>query len=303
MKRVLTIQDISCLGKCSLTAALPVLSAMGMEAVILPTAVLSTHTGFKGAYVKELTEIIEPVTRHWKSQGINFDSISCGYLGSASQLVLVKRIFEEFKEADTKIVIDPVMGDHGRLYSGFDMDYVIQMREFCRSADILLPNLTEAAYLLGIEYNNLPKDREGYENLVLELSKLNKGIVICKGIRLEKEKIAVLAYNSHTMEMVFCEREYLNSQLSGTGDIFAAVCQGAFARGTELKEAAELAMDFVLECMKKTMADADHRWYGVNFEEALPFLFQKISRSEGAGSTAFQGTARERQVHIPMLED
>lgn len=280
MKRVLTIQDISCLGKCSLTTALPVLSAMGMEAVILPTAVLSAHTGFKGAYVKDLTEIIRPVTSHWKSQGISFDSISCGYLGSAGQMTLMKKIFEEFKETETVIVVDPVMGDHGRLYTGFDMDYAARMREFCRTADILLPNLTEAACLLGMEYNALPKDREGYENLMIELAKLNGGTVICKGIRLEEGKIAVIAYDSHTKEMVFCERNYLDAQFPGTGDIFAAVCQGALTKGMRLEETVGLAMDFVLECMKKTLADENHRWYGVNFEEALPFLLHRIREKD-----------------------
>lgn len=277
MKRVLTIQDISCLGKCSLTAALPVLSAMGLEAVILPTAILSAHTEFKGAYVRDLTEIIEPVTKHWREQGITFDSISCGYLGSAGQMALVKRVFEEFKEKDTKIVLDPVMGDHGRLYTGFDRNYVEQMRTFCRTADIMLPNLTEAACLLGIEYDSLPEDRAGYEELILKLAELNKGIVICKGLRLCEGKVAVIAYDDSAKEIVFCERERLDAQLSGTGDIFAAVCQGAFARGMKLKESVELAMDFVLECMKRTMADPGHRWYGVNFEEALPFLYERIS--------------------------
>ncbi|MBO5278802.1 MAG: pyridoxamine kinase [Lachnospiraceae bacterium] len=275
MKRVLTIQDISCLGKCSLTAALPVLSAMGMEAVILPTAILSAHTEFKGAYVRDLTEIIEPVTKHWKEQGITFDSLSCGYFGSASQMALVKQVFAEFKSDGTRVVIDPVMGDYGRLYTGFDMEFVEQMRSFCREADVLLPNLTEAAYLLGIDYAALPQDRTGYEKLVRELAKLNEGIVVLKGIQLEKDRIGVLACDAHTGEIIFCERDYLDAKLSGTGDIFAAVCQGAFTRGMGLSEAVELAMDFVLECMKKTLEDKNHRWYGVNFEEALPYLYDR----------------------------
>lgn len=272
MKRVLTIQDISCLGKCSLTASLPVLSAMGMEAVILPTAILSTHTGFKGAYVKDLTEIIEPVTKHWKEQGITFDSVSCGYFGSVSQMALVKQIFAKFKSDGTRVMIDPVMGDHGRLYTGFDMEFVEHMRGFCKEADVLLPNLTEAAYLLGIDYAALPKDRSGYEKLVWEIAKLNEGIAVLKGIRLEKDRIGVLACDAHTGEIIFCERDYLDAKFSGTGDIFAAVCQGAFTKGMGLSGAVELAMDFVLECMKKTLEDQNHRLYGVNFEEALPSL-------------------------------
>lgn len=275
MKRVLTIQDISCVGKCSLTVALPVLSAMGMETVVLPTAILSAHTAFKGAYVRDLTEIIEPVTRHWREHGIAFDSLSCGYLGSVSQMALVKQIFAEFKSDSALTVTDPVMGDYGRLYAGFDMEFAEQMRDFCREADVLLPNLTEAAYLLGIDYAALPGDRAGYEKLVRELAGLNGGIVVLKGIRLEKDRIGVLACDARTDEITFCEREYLDAKLSGTGDIFAAVCQGAFTKGMSLAEAVELAMDFVLECMKKTLEDENHRWYGVNFEEALPYLYNR----------------------------
>lgn len=272
MKRVLTIQDISCVGKCSLTVALPVLTAMGLETVILPTAVLSAHTAFKGAYIRDLTEIIEPVTRHWREQGLMFDSISCGYLGSVSQMAIMKQIFAEFKGEGTKVIIDPVMGDNGRLYSGFDMMFVEQMRSFCKEADVLLPNLTEAAYLLGIEYQELPKDRAGYEKLVWKLAKLNEGIAVLKGVQLEEGRVGVLTCDASTEEITFCEREYLNVKRSGTGDIFAAVCQGAFTKGMSPAEAVELAMDFVLECMKKTLADAQNRWYGVNFEEALPLL-------------------------------
>ena len=149
------------------------------------------------------------------------------------------------------------------------------MRSFCREADVLLPNLTEAAYLLGIDYAALPQDRTGYEKLVRELAKLNEGIVVLKGIQLEKDRIGVLACDAHTGEIIFCERDYLDAKLSGTGDIFAAVCQGAFTRGMGLSEAVELAMDFVLECMKKTLEDKNHRWYGVNFEEALPYLYDR----------------------------
>lgn len=275
MKRVLTIQDISCLGKCSLTAVIPVLSAMELEPVILPTTILSAHTEFTSPYSKDLTEILEPIAAHWKSQGITFDSLSCGYLGAVRQMAVVKRIFEDFKRPGVLTVIDPAMGDYGRLYEGFDMNYVEHMREFCGVADVLLPNLTEAAFLLGRSYEELPKDRTGFEHWIKELSKLNQGIVILKGIRLSDEKEAVLAYDSRTEETVFCEREHLQAKLSGTGDIFTAVCQGAFTKGMTLGAAVELAMDFVLECMKKTVADDNHRWYGVNLEEALPFLYER----------------------------
>lgn len=276
MKRVLTIQDISCVGKCSLTVALPILSAMGLETVILPTAVLSTHTAFPGAYVKSLTEIIKPVTEHWKEQKITFDSISCGYLGSVSQMMLIKQIFQELKTAHTKIVLDPVMGDEGRLYRGFDMEFVENMKRFCRESDVLLPNMTEAAYLLGKDYRCLPKDRKGCESLVWELTGLNDGIVVLKGAELEKGKVGVFAADARTGEMIYCERERLPVNFSGTGDIFATVCQGELTKGVGLTEMVELAMDFVLECVRKTWNDETHRWYGVNFEEGLPLLIERM---------------------------
>lgn len=280
MKRVLTIQDISCIGKCSLTAALPVLSAMGLETAVLPTALLSTHTEFKGVYKKDLTEILEPIADHWKEQKLTFASVSCGYLGSVRQIELVKKIFRESKKEGAVTIVDPVMGDYGKLYSysGFDADYISQMRSLCREAQVLLPNLTEAAYLLGLAYSSLPTDRKGYEALGIRLSEYSGGSVVLKGIPLTKGKIAVLICDAHTKESVFCEREYLDARFSGTGDIFAAVCQGALAQGSSLREAAELAMDFILECIRKTLADADHRWYGVNLEEALPFLIRKQGR-------------------------
>ncbi len=271
MKRVLTIQDISCIGRCSLTVALPVLSVMGLETAVLPTALLSAHTAFEGVYKKDLTEVLDPIFHHWKSQNITFDSISCGYLGSVEQIAMVREYYS-FWKGKALLFLDPVMGDHGKLYTGFDEAYVKEMRMFCQSADVLLPNLTEVAYLLNIDYKNLPRDKEGYEQLARELSKLNHGTVVIKGISLTKTAIAVLAYQAETGDMVFCEREKLRMEPFGTGDIFAAVCQGALTKGMKLKNAVELAMDFVLECMKRTMDDPTRRWYGVNFEEALPFL-------------------------------
>lgn len=271
-KRVLTIQDISCLGKCSLTAAIPVLSVMGLETVALPTAVFSTHTAFPGAVARDLTDMLLPFAEHWREQEITFDSMSCGYLGSVVQMELIRRIFEEFKKPGTLTLVDPVMGDNGRLYSGFDEEYVRRMRQFISSADVLLPNLTEAACLLEMEYAALPADRAGYEQIARELSERSGASVLLKGISLKEGRIAVLVCEAKTKQISFCERNRLDAALSGTGDIFTAVCQGGLTLGYSLVETAELAMDFVLECMERTLADSGHRWYGVNLEEALLWL-------------------------------
>lgn len=278
MKRILTIQDISCIGKCSLTAALPVLSVMGLETVVLPTMLLSAHTAFQGVFKRDLTEIIVPVTKHWREQGIRFDSVSCGYLGSLEQIELVADLCREWKGEQAVIFLDPVMGDCGRLYSGFGMEYVGEMKKLCGEADVILPNLTEAAFLLDMDYNGLPTKWEEWKGLLVKLSGLNHGTVVLKGVGLREGRIMVLAYCAQTEEMVCCERELLPVKPSGTGDIFAAVCQGAITKGFCLQEAIELAMDFVLECIRKTMEDREGRWYGVNYEEAFPFLIEKMKR-------------------------
>ena len=152
MKRVLTIQDISCLGKCSLTIALPVISALGSEAVILPTALLSTHTMFDGFTVKDLTDQIEPITSHWKKEGVKFDAIYTGYLGTAEQIDMVKEIFRDFRDENTLVFVDPVMADNGKLYPVFDMDYARKNVELCAEADIIVPNITEGSFMTGMDY-------------------------------------------------------------------------------------------------------------------------------------------------------
>ena len=152
MKRVLTVQDISCLGKCSLTIALPVISALGVETVILPTAVLSTHTMFKNFTCKDLSDQIDPIVSHWKSENVKFDAIYTGYLGTPGQIDQMKALFKEFRGEDTIVFVDPVMADNGKLYPAFDMDYVKKNAELCAAADIIVPNITEAALMTGMEY-------------------------------------------------------------------------------------------------------------------------------------------------------
>ena len=154
MKRIVTIQDISCLGKCSLTVALPIISAMGVETAIIPTAVLSTHTMFQGFTFKDLTDQIEPITAHWKNEKVGYDAIYTGYLGSFEQIDIVDRLFDDFKTEDNLIVVDPVLGDNGKLYPAFDMEFAGQMKKLCAKADIIIPNLTEASFMTGKEYRD-----------------------------------------------------------------------------------------------------------------------------------------------------
>ena len=152
IKRIVTIQDISCVGKCSLTVALPIISAMGVETAILPTAVLSTHTMFQGFTCKDLTDQIAPIAEHWKHEHIAFDAIYTGYLGSFEQISLVSKFFDEFKTEDNLIVVDPVMADNGKLYPAFDEAYAKENTKLCSKADLIVPNLTEASFMTGLPY-------------------------------------------------------------------------------------------------------------------------------------------------------
>ena len=170
MKRILTIQDISCVGKCSLTVALPIISAMQLECCVLPTAVLSTHTAFKGFTFRDLTDDIKPIQEHWKKENIAFDSIYTGYLGSFRQLKLVENLIKEFGTQTNKIIIDPVMADNGKLYPGFTQDFAFSMAELCSKADLILPNLTEACFMLGVPYPGEDYDEEFIKNLLINSS-------------------------------------------------------------------------------------------------------------------------------------
>ena len=185
MKRIVTIQDISCVGKCSLTVALPIISAMGVETAIIPTAVLSTHTMFKNFTVKDLTDQIEPITNHWKNEEIGFDALYTGYLGSFEQIDLMKKMFEEFKTDSNITFVDPAMGDHGKLYPAFDEAFAKHMATLCAVADIVVPNVTEACFMTGAEYKEV-YDEAYAKDLLKRLSDLGAKIAILTGVSFEE---------------------------------------------------------------------------------------------------------------------
>ncbi len=279
MKRVLSIQDISCVGRCSLTVALPILSAMGVEACPLPTAVLSTHTGFEHFTFRDLTEEIEPIDKVWEQEGLDFDVVGSGYLGSIRQIDLVKRLGERFRgiyagDATFLQIVDPAMADNGVLYKGFTPEFVRAMGELCRGADLILPNLTEACLITGKEYR--PDADDGYwEEILNALADMGCRGTILTGYSTEKNAIGAISMRVQANGERIVHR-YVNEKLAnsfhGTGDIFASVVTGAMAKGESLESAQKLAVDYTLECMRKTMADPGRRFYGVNFEQALPML-------------------------------
>ena len=230
MKRVLTIQDISCFGKCSLTIALPVISALGVETVILPTAVLSTHTLFSDFTVKDLSDQIEPITNHWKKEGITFDAVYTGYLGSIGQIDQVKEIFRTFKGENTAVIVDPVMADNGKLYAAFDMDYVKKNTELCAMADIIVPNITEAAFMTGMEYKE--KYEEDYIRELLEkLAGLGAKISVLTGVSLEEGKTGIMGYDRETGKYYVYQNRRIDASYHGTGDLFSSTFVGEMMKG------------------------------------------------------------------------
>lgn len=277
MKKVLTIQDISCLGKCSTTVALPIISAMGVETVILPTAVLSTHTMFKNFTVKDLMDQLVPITDHWKAEGVKFDAIYTGYLGSAEEIEIVKKIFDEFKTEDTLIFIDPVMADNGKLYPAFDEAYAKENAVLCGKADIIVPNITEACFMTDTEYKEV-YDEEYVKTLLRKLAKLGAKKVVLTGVSLSEGKTGVYGYDTETDQYFTYQNDRVDAMFHGTGDIFASVSVGALTRGLSLDQAFKLAADYTADTIKTTIENPEKPWYGVDFETTIPELVTELGK-------------------------
>lgn len=275
MKRIVTIQDISCVGKCSLTVALPIISAAGVEAGVIPTAVLSTHTAFPKFTFCDLTDEIQGISDTFDELGIDFDAIYTGYLGSFEQLALVESFIDRFGDK-AEVVIDPVMADNGVLYKGFTQEFAFAMAKLCAKADLIIPNLTEASFMLGIPYN--PNYDEDYiKDVLKKLTDLGAKRAALTGIGFKDDEIGVYLYDSVKGEYYHYYNEKLPAAFHGTGDVYASATVGAMMRGFSVAEALSIAVDYTLATMKKTLADPDHRFYGVNFEEALPYYIDRLN--------------------------
>ncbi len=276
MKRIITIQDISCVGRCSLTVALPIISAAGVEAGVLPTAVLSTHTAFPKFTFCDLTDEIAKISDAFSELNIDFDAIYTGYLGSFEQLRLVSDFIDAHKKEKTAVVIDPAMADNGKLYYGFTPEFAKEMAKLAGKADLIIPNLTEASFMLGIPYNE-NYDEAYIKDVLRRLCGLGCRRAALTGISLEEGKIGVYEYNSEDGTYYSYFNEKLPAAFHGTGDIYASATVGAYMRGLCVEEALKLAVDYTLECMRCTLRDPDSRFYGVNFEEALPMYISRLS--------------------------
>lgn len=274
-KRALAVHDISCLGKCSLTAALPILSAAGVECVALPTAVLSTHTGgFTGYTFRDLTADIAPITAHWKTLNLHFDALYTGYLGSPEQIGLVLRLLDELSDADTLRLVDPVMGDHGVLYKGFAPDYPQKMRALCAAADVIVPNLTEASLLLGTPYREGPFERAFVEDTLAALSELGPRKVVLTGVSFDDEQLGAAAWDDGRVEYAFARR--VQGQYHGTGDVWGSSFLAGLLSGRTLGESARVACEFTAQAVAYTRESPMELCYGVRFEAALPKLMHDL---------------------------
>lgn len=270
-RRILTIQDISCVGQCSMTVALPVLSACGHEVCILPSAVLSTHTGgFQAPAVQNLTGNMAAIREHWQREGIQFDLIYTGYLGSIPAIDEAKTIMDTLLAPGGQIIVDPAMADHGKLYKGFNEQYAAAMTQLCCRADIMLPNITEAAMMTGMPF------RENYDESDIRqlLGQLGGKNVLLTGVGFAPDQTG---FALRTPEGIrFGHHKRLDRSYHGTGDLFASAFVGALASGKPELRAAEIAAEFTLKSIQNTF-DSPAHWYGVKFETALPDLIEMLA--------------------------
>lgn len=272
-KRLVAIQDLSCIGRCSLGVAMSVIPAMGVETAVLPTALLSSHTAFEGFTFLDLTSEAERIMRHWLALHMRFDTIYIGYLGSIPLIDLTERFISSFRTPQTRVILDPAFGDHGDLYTGFDEEYVRRIAKLCRCADLILPNTTEAAMLLDIPFHDDTDLTGELKSRVHGLLEGNLRNVIITSCRFSEGETGLVCVGENGFVY---PHEHLPCACHGSGDLFASVFSGLLTLGRDLRTAAETAADFTCDCVRYSMTCPDHRWYGVDYEAMLPELMRRM---------------------------
>lgn len=276
-KRIAAVHDISGIGKCSLTAALPVLSAAGCEAAVIPTAVLSTHTGGFDEYTyRDLTDDMQSIAEHWKKYGFEFDAFYSGFLGSDKQIDIVLQMIDLLCSNDTTILIDPAMADNGRLYSTFSKGFPEHMKRLCKRADIITPNITEICLMTGCEYKRGPYDKAYIENLFCKSKQFCSGKIVLTGVYFDDESLGCAVFDVKTEKTAYIMSQKCRGFYHGTGDLFASALLSGLMNGFSLKNSAKIAVEFVHECIIETQKEGDPIAYGVYFERALPFLMKRL---------------------------
>ncbi len=273
---VAAIHDLSGMGKCSLTAAIPVLSAAGVSVSSLPTAVLSTQTGGLSGYTyRDLTSDMVPIINHWKTLNADFDAVYSGFLGAREQVDIVIDFLSHFKSESTLYLCDPAMADNGSLYETFDNDFVDTMKKLCSCADIIVPNITEAALLLDMNYSAPPYTIEYVNGLIKELAeKFNVKYVVLTGVDFDINKIGAATYDSNSGNISYSLRQRVDGMFHSTGDLFASALLGGILNGLTVEKAAQTAIDFTVNAINKTVEIGGDSRFGLCFEKCLP-LFMK----------------------------
>jgi pyridoxine kinase len=277
LQRVAAIHDISCFGKCSLTVALPIISAAGIETSVIPTAVLSTHTGgFTGFTYRDLTDDIKPVAEHWKSLGIEFDAVYTGFLGSFEQLDIVSEFFAQFKNSGNLILVDPVMADNGELYKIFSADFPAGMKKLCANADVIVPNITEACLMLEIPYAEGPYSEAYIKNILLKLSDLGPGRVVLTGVYYDNDTLGAATYEKGADKFGYAASGRIEGYYHGTGDVFGSAVLSGLMNGFDLPASAQIAVDFTASAIRKTKDAGTDIRFGVNFEQTIPEFLKSL---------------------------
>ena len=266
--KILTIQDISCFGQCSITVALPIFSAFVIETAILPSAVLSTHTsGFTDFTVRDLTEDLPKIRKHWEKEGIYFDAIYTGFIASIEQLDYIKEIIDSRLKPGGLVFVDPAMADHGEFYNGFDQEFADKMGELCKLGDFVLPNTTEACFILHKPWKE-EFTREEMLEMANELSAFTKRHVILKGDTNEENKIGMIVLDKEESSTEIVYNDKIDYVSHGTGDVFASAFVGSTMVGKTPAQSAGIAGEFTKRAIEKTVGDENHK-YGVKFEQVI----------------------------------
>lgn len=276
-KRALAVHDISCIGKCSLTAALPIISAAGIETAVIPTAVLSTHTGgFDGFTFRDLSDDILPIANHWQNLCIRFDAIYTGFLGSTAQVDIVLEVIDKFGSSCLKIV-DPAMADDGKLYTTFKSDFVYEMKKLCTRADIIVPNITEACFFLGTEYHKPPFSKKYVEKLIRDLASLFGTKVVLTGVCFDENYLGSATFDPADGAVNYQFSKKIPTNYPGSGDVFASALVAALLKGFDLEKSAKISVDFTSNSVQTTYNAQTEPRFGLNFESQIPMLLKSLN--------------------------
>ncbi|MBQ7969017.1 MAG: pyridoxamine kinase [Clostridia bacterium] len=276
-KRAVCINDISGIGRCSITVASPILSSAGIETSVLPTALLSTHTGGFDSYsFLDLTDEMTRIIGEWKKLGITFDAIYSGYLGSVKQINTVSNFIDTFKAKNTLVMVDPVMGDSGRYYAGFTDDYIEDMKKLCGKADIIVPNMTEALFLLGREYTDGPYTEEYIKEILVEITKTGCKKAVLTGVHYDRTHVGAASYDAENGVFDSALLPRIEGFYHGTGDVFASALLACLMNGKNLAQATRIAVNFTHNSIERTYKAQKDTRYGVMFEKELPDLIKAL---------------------------